>query len=392
MLTVSGVAIAVATVVGVGSLLGAARRLIAVAMSDAGGGRTVTLFYRGSSEPGGRHARPNPLDLADSRAFRERLADRVELVSLRTQATVAVSTAATTASLRVLAIEPAYFEIVGKVAARGRELLDSDIASAAPHIVLSEYAARALFPNADALGQEVRIGATRMRVIGIAADGVLSGGRHLEAFVPVTTARFRIAGTDDESTAIYLRVRETAAPREVKAALATAVAARHRDHLPGEFDIYTADEFLARAENLLALVGALFGVVSLLCLFTGGAGIMNVLLSSVAERTREIGVRRAVGARRRDVFAQLLIESLSFTTLSAIAGAIVGYGVGALLCVIVNFILHSRANVPYSVTPSLSPWLLALAIFTSSAIGISFGVYPARVASRMDPAEALRIE
>lgn len=391
MLTISGVAIAVATVVGVGSLLGAARKLIEVALSDAGGGRTVTLFFRAS--PGAVvQERPNPLSLDDTRALRRSLADQIELVALRTQTTVPVSTAAHTASLRVLGVEPAYFAIAGKEAARGRELLEADVASAAPHIVLSEYASRSLFPAGDALGKEVRIAATRFRVVGIAADGVLSGGRQLEAFVPITTSRVRIPEADAQSAAIYVRVRETATPREVKAALGSAISGRHRDYARTDFDIYTADEFLARAENLLALVGALFGVVSLLCLVTGGAGIMNVLLSSVAERTREIGVRRAVGARSRDVFAQLLIESLSFTTLSAVAGAAAGYGVGALLCLIINVILHSRANVPYSVTPSLSPWLLLLAIFTSSTIGIAFGVYPARVASRMDPAEALRIE
>lgn len=391
-LTVAGVTIAVATVVGVGALLGAARRLIGVALADAGGVRRVAVYYHDPAEAANDgNARVNPLTTDDSRAVR-RLVSGVDLAALRTTAAVTISSPAATYSVRTQAVESVYLSLVGRPIARGRDLAEEDVRAAAPVIVLSNYAARTFFPAGNPVGRDVRIGGTRFRVVGITEDGIFAGARDIEGFVPITTARFRIPSGETQSTMLSIRLRADVDPRASKRAVSELLQRRHRDYDSNSFDVFTADEARARAQDVMLLVGSLFGLVSLLCLITGGVGIMNILLSSVAERSREIGMRRAVGATARDVFVQFLIESLSFTTLSAVLGLALGYGVGALLCLVANTLLHSRGAVAYDIKPSLSPILLTLAICTSTAVGVFFGVYPARKASKINPVDALRIE
>jgi ABC-type antimicrobial peptide transport system permease subunit len=391
LLTVSGVAIAVATVVGVGSLLGAARTLMDVALRDAIGPHTIVVFYRDVTDEGARSL-PNPLGIEDSHALRSLFPRYVSATSVRLSATLPVRAAATH-SARVSAVEASAAQIAGRTTVQGRFILPEEVDGAAPVAVISKYAATTLFARRPALGSDLRIGDVRFRVIGVLSDAGALEARQLEVFIPVTTARFRLPETAEQrGTSIFVGLNENVPASALRPALIEVLRRRHPGYRAEHFEVTTPDERRARADRALQLVGAIFAIIALLCLITGGIGIMNVLLTSVSERVREIGMRRAVGATRRNVFTQFLIESLSFTTTGAIVGAAGGLGVGAALSFFANALLHSRGGVLYQIQPSLHPGLLALALVSSAFTGIVFGLYPALRASMINPADALRTE
>jgi putative ABC transport system permease protein len=285
-------------------------------------------------------------------------------------------------SVRVTGVEPGYLLVNDLPVERGRPIGESDDNSRAAVCVIGADVADELFANADPLGRDLRLGAHRLVVVGVGERKGSAFGQSRDLYVVVPLGWFQRVWGRLPSVEISVRSTDPAtfeqAQDETRGILR---AARHlRPGQPDDFEIVTPEMLLSLWKNLS---GALFVViigVSLVSLVVGGIVIMNIMLVSVTERTREIGIRKALGARRRDILLQFLIEA---TTIS-MAGGAVGLGLGVLVALVIGL----ASPLPVYV----SPMAITLGIVSATLVGVFFGSYPAVRAARQDPIEALRYE
>ncbi|HZN72135.1 MAG TPA: ABC transporter permease [Micromonosporaceae bacterium] len=260
---------------------------------------------------------------------------------------------------------------------RGSYLTRSDVDTSRRVAVLGSAVARTLFGERDPVGQQVSIAGVRFRVVGVFAQLGQSLGvdRDDEVHIPVTTAH-RLLGTN-RVDGIAIK----APDRDGIAALADRIVAElSRRHPDTEFSAVTQEQILGVLGDILGVLTGVLAAIAGISLLVGGVGVSNIMLVSVRERTREIGLRKAVGARPRDIGVQFLLEAVLLTTLGGVTGMALGIG-GALA-------VAALSPVPAAITW----WSLALAFGVSAAVGIAFGVVPAQRAGRLDPVEALRSE
>jgi putative ABC transport system permease protein len=274
-------------------------------------------------------------------------------------------------------------EIFNLEIAEGRFLTEDEIARRRRVIVLGYGPWQELFPHRDPIGQVVRVGNERYRVVGVFAERKHISGRLGEnyACIPYTTFG-RDFGTEDDQISFQATLKEGVTLEEATEE-ATAVLRVLRGLRPGEendFHILASETMQELLDSLTMGVMLVLVVLSSIGLLVGGIGVMNMLLISVSERTREVGVRMALGARRRDVLLQFLTEATVLTGLGGVAGAILGYGLAVALT--------GRLRFPFY----WEGWMVALAVGFSMMVGLIFGIYPARRAARMQPIDALRYE
>jgi len=297
----------------------------------------------------------------------------------------------------VVGTVPWYCDVANRTVARGRFLGDVDMRRHAPVCVLNEPVARALFPFEDAIGRTVRAGSDCYRVVGILLAGAQTrggggsegrGGAN-EIYVPMTTAKGRYGDTimkrrsgSFEATIIQLHqiiVRAASLGRVMQTARAIERVLRY-GHEKQDYEIKVPLKLLEQARETARIFSYVLGSIAAISLIVGGIGIMNIMLATVTERTREIGIRRALGAQQRDIVAQFLSETILLTA----SGGLLGVAVGVAAPPIVTM-LTGRPTII-----QLSSCVLAFSI--SVAVGLISGIYPAYRASRMDPIEALRHE
>jgi putative ABC transport system permease protein len=267
--------------------------------------------------------------------------------------------------------------------ASGRYFTDGEILARRNVCYLGSGPAADLFPGVDPLGKRVLIGDDHYVVVGVAAEraSVFGGMADNFAFVPWTTFRKNLA-KENEPYYAYLTVKDGAEADDVLEE-ARAVMRRRHGLRPGEPDDFAlisndrVDEFVRR---ITGPIGLILLVLSSIGLTVGGIGVMNIMLVSVTERTREIGLRMAVGARRREILAQFLVEAGTLTGIGGVLGVVAGFALAALV---------SRfAHLPALVNPLSAIGGVAFSV----ALGLFFGLYPASRAARLDPIEALRHE
>ncbi len=276
--------------------------------------------------------------------------------------------------------------------AAGRTFNETEIESAAKVVIIGQVLAEKLFDNQPRLGDMLRIGSVPFTIIGVLdKKGQTAYGQSRDdvAVIPLTTARSRVPGLEHEGelnrrTLDYIIVKfyDSASLEQVKQQITGLLRHRHRlkSDAADDFSIYNPADVLAAQEDSARVFGILLASIASVALIVGGISIMNIMLVSVSERTREIGLRMAVGASRRDIHRQFLIEA---TVLTVIGGAI-GVVIGSAAAVVVAL---------YSGWPVLiSPWVVILACGFSTAVGLVFGAYPASRAARLDPMAALRYE
>ncbi len=297
------------------------------------------------------------------------------------------------ASVPLVCTTPGFLDIHRLEVARGRFLTSPDLETRANVAVLGAVVARRLFGAADPVGQEVKLGAGRFRVVGLLkprpdASAALNDP-DVSLFLPLTTGRLRLenvirieggGGRRFEVVELHQIGLRTANLEAVdqQAAMLRRLLARELP-LP-DYVVVVPYELLRQARRTKQVFSWVLGTIGGISLLVGGIGIMNIMLATVTERTREIGIRRALGARRRHVLLQFLVET---TVLSAVGGAL-GLGLGLAIPTVVESITRMKTVV--------TPQSLALALGISILVGIAFGLYPARRAARMDPVEALRYE
>jgi putative ABC transport system permease protein len=276
-------------------------------------------------------------------------------------------------------------DLTNVVLKEGRYITELDDAQRANVMVIGVNAAEALFPGMNNVaGAKVRMGGYNFEVIGV-----------------LEKRKAGFFGENDEDNAIYIpfRTAQKVAPArgyllmiirgrtgQVLEALTQAEEILRRRRAvkfgdPNNFDIKTADKFIEQFDSITAMIGLVAIAISCLGLLVGGIGVMNIMLVSVTERTKEIGVRKAIGARRRDIVRQFLFEAMMLTFLGGVLGVLLAAGISKLIMLLIP-----------SLPATIPTWAVVTGLTVSIGVGLIFGVWPARKASRLDPIECLRYE
>ncbi len=283
-------------------------------------------------------------------------------------------------------VTPNYSDISNITIREGRFITEADNEQRRNVVVIGVNAADALFPgqSGNIAGTEVRMGGYNFEIIGVLE-------KRKNAFFG--------ENEEDNAVMIPLRTAQKVAPArgwllfvmrarsgELNEALTQAedVLRRRRNvkfGAPDDFDIKTADNFVKQFDSIFAMIGLVAIAISSLGLLVGGIGVMNIMLVSVTERTAEIGIRKALGARRRDITNQFLFEAMTLTFLGGMLGVVLAIGISKLVMLLVP-----------SLPASVPMWAVTTGVTVSVAVGLIFGVWPARKAARLDPIECLRYE
>ncbi|MBK7857844.1 MAG: ABC transporter permease [Archangiaceae bacterium] len=383
VLTTLGIVIGVAAVLMMQSLGQGATAYVAEAIS--GLGTNVLMVVPGGTSRGmGGMTLGVPLfTQADVDALRLSARDVGHLAPVNTRP-MRVVASAINRSTSVSGVAPEYFEIREWGVQAGRLLSKEDERDAAQVCLVGQTNADALFPGEQALGRELRVRQMSCRIIGVLeAKGASAFGTDQDDVVmmPYSTFSRRIIGTDRVAMFMVSAVasdRIDAAKEQIVATL------RRRRHLPegedDDFGVRDPREMQALLTKVTGVLTTLLAGVAAISLLVGGIGIMNIMLVSVTERTREIGVRLAVGARARDILTQFLVEAIALSAVGGVGGVALGL-LGAVG-------LTKGVNVPF-VMPTFA---IPVAFGVSVAVGVLFGVVPARKAARLNPLAALRFE
>ncbi len=388
MLTLLGIVIGASTVVGMMSLTEGLRLKLNTDFSVLGAGAFVVTRWPAVSFghlDRRKYERRKLLDRAQGDALRA--LPHVRAVSVEAWAQrperLSAGERQTKQNVQVAGVEPDYELANGLQVARGRFLSDSDVLLGRRVAFIGSDVADLLFPGRDPLGREVRIRGAPFEVIGVAERrGSILGLESKDGFavVPWTTYETAFGRTRDMVLGVVATTPDDA-PKALDEV--TAALRRLRGVAPfaeNDFEIFSNQTMSDLFDNLARLVGAATFGVCALALLVGGIGVMNIMLVSVTERTREIGIRMALGARRRRILSQFLVESVALSGLGGILGVLAGAG------------LAVAARELFGIPASIPAWAVIVSLASSCGAGLLFGIYPAARASRLDPVEAMRTE
>lgn len=382
LLTALGILIGTAAVVVVVALGTGARERISAEISNIGN-NLLFVFSRSSAKSGARVAQTS-LTEGDAAAIR-RDATAVGAVTVWSTLLTRVHSEYDDHRTGVMGIDEYYFSVRGYEVAEGRSFSTAEDRSKAKVVVLGKTAREELFGQESSIGHFVRIGRHSYRVIGELAEKGRSSFEDQDdrILMPISTFRARISPARGGRVQLLMASARTSAHSTMaKRQIQAILRERHglEDGEPDDFDVRTQDAFQKAQDEILDLVTTLLMSVAAVALFVGGVGVMNIMLVGVAERTREIGVRMALGARQGDVLLQFLIESALLTLFGGILGVLTAVGITALM----------QATLGWSMKMDFGAVLVAIS--TSLIVGVVFGLVPARRAARLDPIEALRHE
>jgi putative ABC transport system permease protein len=293
-------------------------------------------------------------------------------------------------STQVFGVTPEYLDVRQWPLAGGRPFEPAEMAAAAKVCLIGATVARQLFGDGDPLDQSIRIKRVPFTVIGVLdvkGQSLMGTDQDDLVLVPIKTARSRVLGTASAARnrtvgTIWVKAADGIDTKVVEEHVRSLLRQRHRIQ-PGaddDFSLRNLAEVMAAQEASSRVLALLLAAVASVSLLVGGIGIMNIMLVSVTERTREIGLRMAVGARTRDILGQFLVEAVTLSLIGGLVG--VALGVGGALAIAELAGWHIL----------ISPQAIALAVAFAFVIGVFFGFYPARKAARLNPVEALRFE
>jgi putative ABC transport system permease protein len=272
--------------------------------------------------------------------------------------------------------------------ASGQFFTSGEVDASSKVAVIGPTVATNLFSGADPIGQTMKINRQNFRVIGVFAPKGSSGGFNNQddvVVVPITSAwSYLLGGRGKNVQQIYVEATSAEATSAATAEVTQVLLDRHHisDPTQADFQILSQQDVLNSATQTTGVLTLMLGAIAGISLVVGGIGIMNIMLVTVTERTREIGIRKAIGARRQDILVQFLIESMFLSGLGGALGILIGFGLAKVLPLAV-----SALPTPVISTPSVF-----LAFGISVGIGLFFGLYPANRAARLRPIEALRYE
>ncbi len=306
-------------------------------------------------------------------------------------------------SSRVTGTTPDYPDVRNFKPANGEFFGLQQMESRSTVVVLGANVAKTLFVDDDPVGQTVRLSfnnraASTFRVIGVmeAKGGTALGNQDDQVYVPLTTMQARLLAQRNPRGAqnvsvINAQVADEKLMSEAVDQVASVLRDRHKV-VEDDFTIQSQEDFLATFSQITQTFTVLLGSIAGISLVVGGIGIMNIMLVSVTERTREIGIRKAVGARRNDILSQFLVESVMVSLLGGLVGVIAGWGVSRLIAGLPMPTAGGGAAAGQALQTVVTPESVILAFGVSAAVGLFFGVYPATRAARLHPIQALRYE
>ena len=286
----------------------------------------------------------------------------------------------------LLGVNEDYQGVMNHTVDRGRFFSKIDLENRRKVVVVGTEVVEKLRLGDDPLGKEIYVGKYPATVIGVMEEKGQTLGQNLDdlVFVPFDSAVALFGRNAGDQVQLRLQAESTDQVEAVRDGVGRVLRTRH--HLAkgqtDDFQVLIQDEILSQVTKLLGGITAVVGGIVGIALLVGGIGIMNIMLVSVTERTREIGVRKAVGARRQDILVQFLIEAVTLSLVGGAIGLALGYGLGVLAA-------HLIPNWPPAHVPL---WAVALAFGFSALVGVFFGIYPAGKAASLDPIDALRYE
>lgn len=285
---------------------------------------------------------------------------------------------------RVTGVSASYLSVRNVKVASGNFITDAQVASLAKVAVLGPQVVSDLFgEEVDPLGQSIRIGSQTLIVVGVTQEKGGNGFNNPddEIYVPLTTAQKQLFGAS-HLTSIAVEAKSKEVMTQAQDQVGYLLLARHKlsDPTQADFVIFSQNDILDTVSQVTGTFTALLGGIAAISLLVGGIGIMNIMLVTVTERTREIGLRKALGAKKSTIIAQFLIEAVLLTCIGGVVGLILG--------IAINGVITNLLSIPFVIDLKS----IVLAIGVSGAIGIAFGWYPAKKAASLQPIEALRYE
>jgi len=387
-LTMLGIIIGVAAVITMVAVGAGAQDRVA-AQIESLGANLIIIFNGSASSGGARMGAGSNRSLTESDAEALRGIDAIEAAAPNVGKNLQMVNGNLNWSSTTQGTTPDYLVAREWAVAAGRSFGPEEVRSAAKVVLLGGTVAENLFPDSDALGASVRLNKVPFTVIGLLAEkGQNAGGQDQDdiALIPISTAKKRVFGRQrgrpDSVSVIMVKVREAERMAEAEEQVNEMLRVRHRIG-PGQTDDFTVrnlSEIMATREASSRILSILLAAVASVSLLVGGIGIMNIMLVSVTERTREIGLRMAVGARRRDILVQFLVEAVTLSLIGGLIGIALGMGASVAIA--------RLADWPVLIQSSS----LVIAFVFAGAVGIFFGFYPARKAAQLDPIDALRYE
>lgn len=389
ILTTLGIVIGVASVILLVAVGSGASREVEKQINSLG--TNMLVVFAGSSRVMGRSAGAGtdiPLSEADLQAIRDKVPGVVS-ISGQLDESAPIVRGNTNWTSAISGVHGEYTAVRDWPVESGRELTPNDVRTAAKVVIIGQTVARELFAGEDPVGAQVRIKNVPFEVVGLLSrKGQSSMGRDQDdvVLIPVTTARSRISGKSDVQTdqvgRIYVKFDPGQDLAEAQEEIERLLRQRRRagPNAEDSFSVRNLSEFMRARTEVLSTMSYLLGATSAISLIVGGIGIMNIMLVSVTERTREIGLRMAVGGRRRDILLQFLVEAVTLCLLGGLIGVAIGVSASAAIAYFAQW--------PMLVSPSV----LGLAMTAAAATGIIFGFFPARRAAHLNPIEALRSE
>jgi len=387
-LTVLGIVIGVAAVI---SMLAVGRGAQdSITSSISGIGTNVLFVFRGG--PNQSIGNSRPLTLADADAISDPFAaPSVQAVAPIVEEGLDVSSGGNHFFAQFDGVTPSFFPIRNYELSEGEYINEGHLLGRASVALIGPEAADALFgQHAGITGETIRIGGQPFRILGVLASrgGGAFGTEDNRVIIPFTTAQARVIQRDGPDQVDILFVQAISADAVPLAAEEIAQILRQRHHTEvgaDDFTVFTQQDYLTTASTITGVLTIFLGGIAAISLLVGGIGIMNIMLVSVTERTREIGLRKALGARRRDILIQFLTES----SMLSLIGGIIGILFGWLISFTVGRIAAANDT---AFTPIVGMDAVLLAMIFSVAVGLFFGIYPANRAASLEPVEALRYE